>query len=649
MIADTQTGELITSNADIRVPGLLIVGSYRTFRRCSSGYFVLLICFAILCLVQSGVGDETRTGGIDRIVLYTEPDLHVPGDLFPHNMSIPDTCTIALKAPELGFVVVEIPSNESDYYKNELSKLPWVSSMESDCIRMPELLNNTTPGDPSYPDQWAFNRTHVSEAWNTLSSLQDNKNITVAIIDTGVDADHEDLAGIVSDKGADWTGNRSVVTDSDGHGTFLAGIVGAITGNGKGVSGVANVSLLPERVGTNKTGIVATRSAVAIQHAADNGARIILMGYGGPGQSPAEEAAISYAARKGCILIAPAGNDASNEGHYPSDYSEVISVGSTAKTDGLSYFSNYGIFVELVAPGEGIISTWPDDRYQTATGTSPAAALVAGTAALILEVDPSLDRYQVREILSSTSRDLGRTGRDIYYGYGLIDSAAAVTSAAKGLKGANKGSPTLSASSDPSGNGTGNGTGNRSQSEISSLQGVKRSGITKRESVEIPLYAGWNFISLPSVPGSGKTSEMVFHGINTDGHTIWKYNATSQDWIAVEKGTGFNPLEGLLVFSDRVVTIPLVLNDMNDTSEIKMNPGWNLVGSPYQTPVPAKEGLSSLSSNWVSLLLFNSTTQSYDPAIIQGATGSHSDTRVLPAFSGYWVYMNKEGSYRSAF
>ncbi|MFH0967633.1 MAG: S8 family serine peptidase [Methanobacteriota archaeon] len=644
MISGIQTGELIRSYADIRVPGLLIVGFYRTFRRYSLSYIVLFTCLTTCCLVQWGASDEIHIGGIDRVILYTDPVAHVSGDLFFNNLSISSNCTLALQAPDLGFFVVEMPSNESKYYKNEISKLPWVTSVESDCIRMPEIFSNASPDDPSYPDQWAFNRTHVPEAWDILSPLLPEKNMTVAIIDTGVDAGHEDLTGVVSDKGVDWIENRSVMIDSDGHGTFMAGIVGAITSNGKGVSGVARVSILPERVGKNETGIFSSLSAVAIKHAADNGSRIILMGYGGPGQSPAEEAAITYAVSKGCILIAPAGNGASNEGHYPSDYSEVISVGSTAKTDGLSYFSNYGIFVELVAPGEGIISTWSGNTYQTVTGTSPAAALVAGTAALILEADPSLDRNQVREILSSTSRDLGRTGRDIYYGYGLIDTAAAVTSAVKGRKTVKNQNTALINLSEQSGNRT--GIGNSFQGESSSMQGVKRSGLVNREIAEIPLNAGWNFISLPSIPGSGKTSGSIFQGINTDGHTIWKFNASTQDWTAVEKGTGFNPLEGFLIYSDRVLTIPLVLNDRNETPEMNMSPGWNLVGSPYQTPVPASEALSSLSSEWVSLLLYNTTTQSYDPAIIQGASGLHSDRQILPAFSAYWVYMNKEGLYR---
>jgi hypothetical protein len=581
----------------------------------------------------------------DRVVLYIEPDVEVPLDFSSiNNTFISENCTIVMKAGELGFFVVEVPANESYYYQNELSKLPWVRSVEPDCIRMTEMSGHERPDDPFFPDQWAFNRTHIPEAWEILSSHSTTGNVTVAIIDTGVDARHEDLSGIMKGNGMDWVENRSALKDSDGHGTFLAGIVGAATGYYRGISGVGRVSLLPEKIGTNGTEIFASRSAAAIQHAADQGARIILMGYGGHSHSPAEDAAIAYATRKGCILVASAGNEASNEGHYPSDHSEVISVGSTAKTDGLSYFSNYGIFVELVAPGEAVVSTWPDNTYQTATGTSPAAALVAGTAALILDANPALNRDQVREILSSTSRDLGRTGRDIYYGYGMINAAEAVRSADENRKGSDIINTLPSSTPDLSGNGT----ANSSHRILPGMEEVKRRELMNRESVEIPLHSGWNFLSLSSVLGSGKNSGDIFQGINTDGHTIWKFNSSNQDWVGVERETALNPLEGLLVYSDRDLAIPLVLNNRNKTPEINLSPGWNLVGSPYQTPVPASKGLSSLSSDWVSLLFYNSTNQSYDPAIIQGASGVHSDARTLPAFSAYWVYMNRAGIYRGS-
>jgi subtilisin family serine protease len=617
---------------------MLIEGSYQTFRRISSCFAVLILLCIACSLVQSGACEAIPAGDTERVIIYVEPGNSTRTVSFPDNSSLAVNCSVVLQAPDLGFLVADIPVNNSRYYMNEILTLPRVTGVECDNIRTPESLYQSLPDDPDISDLWAFNRTHVPQAWTTLSSHPDVPSCTIAILDTGIDLNHEDLSGVIVPGGFDWVENSSVILDTDGHGTFLAGITGAVAGNGKGGAGVAHVSLLPERVGTTARGIFASRSAMAIQHAADAGARIILMGYGGPGQSPAEEAAITYAAKKGCILIAPAGNSASNEGHYPSDYYEVISVGSTARTDGLSYFSNYGIFVELVSPGEEIISTWPGNRYQAGTGTSPAAALVAGAAALVLAADPTLDRDQVREVLTTTAHDLGRTGRDIYYGYGLLDIGEAVKSAEYEKVRVKK------EYSGPVEIGMNAGEENyQNNSAESALPDVKRSSSGDFESLQLQLQPGWNFISLPSVPGSGKTSGDIFRGINTDGHTIWKFDAVEQDWISVEKKSNISPLEGFLIYSDRQVSIPLVLAENSGKEGILVNRGWNLIGSPSRTPVTAAEGLAGISPGWSSLLLFNSTTQSYDTAVIPGANGTHSDTRILPAFSAYWIFMNTEG------
>jgi len=300
-------------------------------------------------------------------------------------------------------------------------------------------------------------------------------------------------------------------------------------------------------------------------------------------------------------------------------------VGSTAKTDGLSYFSNYGIFVDLVAPGEEVISTWPGNTTKTATGTSPAAAIVAGTIAMIIDVNPDLSSDGIRSILESTSHDLGRTGRDIYYGYGLLDAGAALAEAEK--------QHTKALNTEPNNLSAG-------------PEQIKRIGSFGKGGIEINLNPGWNFVSVPSYPASGKTGGDLFQGINTEGHTIWKFNAISQDWVAVEKQTNFTPLEGFLLYSDRHTSLPLVLDNRNGTRQLNMSTGWNLVGSPNLTAMSAKDALFSLSKNWVSLLQYNSTMQNYDPAIIPGANGSHSDSRLLSPFSAYWVYMNAGAVYR---
>ncbi len=614
-----------------------MVGSYHIFRRnsvCCSVLTCVFVCGFLFCGGgwTAGCADQTS-----RIILYLDSSSSSPVGSFPENSSLSHNCSIILQAPSLGFVVAEIPRNQSQFYQNELLNVPWIADVTPDIVRMPESVYVSEPGDPDLSDLWGHTRTRVPDAWSTLSSHASVPNCTVAILDTGIDLNHEDLADVISPGGFDWVDNTTKITDPDGHGTSLAGIVGAVMGNSRGGAGVANVSILPERVGTNQTGIYSSLSALAIRDAADKGARIILMGYGGPGQSPAEEAAIAYAVKKGCILISPAGNDASNEGHYPSDYFEVLSVGSTAKTDGLSYFSNYGIFVELVAPGEDIRSTWPDDQYRSVTGTSPAAAFVAGAAALTLAADPTLDRSEVRALLTDTAHDLGRTGRDIYYGYGLLDIGAAVTAAEEGKEhpaGSNKSGTVSEPSVHPSQNGT---------ASPEHLSEVKRSGPGFLTTTSLNLEAGWNFISLPSTVGSGKNGGDIFQGINTDGRTIWRYDAQDQTWISLEQDDPLLPLEGLLVYSDRQISLPLVLTQNQGSAQVNMSRGWNLVGMPGGREISAADGLSHLSPDWVSLLVFNSSSKMYEPAIIPGAHGTHSDSRTLPPYSSFWIYMNREG------
>ncbi|WP_181391631.1 S8 family peptidase [Methanospirillum lacunae] len=601
------------------------MGSYETYcRRYSVSGIVLIISLLICWLIPLVIADQINPEETERVILYTAAGVPSPINLSSlNNSAVSENCTVVLRAPQLNFLVVEIPVNNSSFYQNELLKISGINNIEPDPIRIPDFFSSTPVSNVSISEQWAFNRTDFPQAW-TLLKPGLSSPVSIAIIDTGVDSSHPELKPFINQHGFDWVDNSTIMQDVDGHGTYLAGIVCAIVNGDQNSSTERNLTIIPERVGTNATGIYASRSAVAIQHAADNGAKIILMGYGGSGQCPAEEAAISYALSKGSLLIAPAGNEASNEGHYPSDYDGVISVGSTAKTDGLSYYSNYGIFVDLVAPGEGVLSVWPDNTMRTGTGTSPSTALVTGAAALISSVNPDLNKDEIRSILESTSHDLGRTGRDIYYGYGLLDAGVAVAEAEKQHT---------------------NVQSSYSLNLSSGLDQIKRSGSFGKGIIGINLSPGWNFVSVPSFPASGKTGGDLFQGINTDGHTIWKYNAVDQDWVAVEKQTNLTPLEGFLLYSDRQSSLPLVLDNRTKAHELNMSCGWNLVGLPNMSPMTAKDALSPISKNWVSLLQYNSTKQNYDPAIIPGANGSHSDSRMLSPFSAYWVYMNAGAIY----
>lgn len=130
--------------------------------------------------------------------------------------------------------------------------------------------------------------------------------------------------------------------------------------------------------------------------------------------------------------------------------------------------------------------------------------------------------------------------------------------------------------------------------------------------VEVPLYQGWNFISFPLPLKSGKNTGDIFKNLNTEGHTIWKFRSSDQNWTAMDKDTPVTPLEGLLVYSPKETEIPILFND-NVTSPIfNLTPGWNLVGSPSLKPLQAKEALKSVSTDWISLLTYNTSMRSYD-------------------------------------
>ncbi|HWQ68249.1 MAG TPA: S8 family serine peptidase [Methanospirillum sp.] len=602
---------------------------------------LVLAIFIFLSIPAWSLAEPNETE-IIRMILYT-PEVgsySQASEALLNATTIADNLTVIYRSHKLGFVVVDVPKNNSVKHYNDLLLVPGADSVMEDPFRVPCSLYEKI-NDPLYTKQWELTRVNIPKAWNLISG---NRTVRVGLIDTGVDSENGDLQGIIEQKGYNWVENNTDTQDHNGHGTALAGIIGAVTGNGRGMAGVAKVSIIPESVGDQEVGIYASSSALAICHAADAGAQIIMIGYGGPIATLAEDRAVKYAAAKGCIMVAPAGNGGNSEQNYPSDFFEVISVGSTTNTDGLSVYSNFGIYMDLVAPGELLYSIYPNNQISPLRGTSPSAALVAGTAALILEANPSLNASQVREILCSTAKDLGKTGRDIHYGSGLLDAEAAVRKAIN----ESSSSSHLEISKDMN---LSVGYNNSSlQTEIDDIKElppltVKRASLgVNITAIDLLLYKGWNFVSLPSMLRSGKNTGEVFKGINTDGHTIWKYHADKQDWTAVLQNTRINPFEGFLIYSDRTTAVPLVFTTENKTpSRVHLSAGWNLIGSPYPNTTQAKTALSSVSEQWVSLLAFNASHQAYDPAIINGASGRHSDQQLLPPMTAYWVFMNQAG------
>ncbi|MEV6343845.1 S8 family peptidase [Actinoplanes sp. NPDC051851] len=291
--------------------------------------------------------------------------------------------------------------------------------------------------DPYRSQQWDFSTLHVADAWKVSTGA----DVTVAVIDTGVDATHPDLEGQVLtgyDEIDDVAGGN---TDPNGHGTHVAGTIAALTGNGTGVSAIApGVEILPVRVLDATGGGDTSATAAGVIWAADHGADVINMSIGGTEQDTTLDNAITYARSKGVVVVAAAGNERAEGSptEYPGASPGVIAVAATDWSDTVASYSNQGDYVDVAAPGSGIISTYPPalgkGSYVTMNGTSMATPHVAAVAALLKAYDPDLTPDEVETALESSAVDLGTAGRDDDYGYGRIDAAAALATVAPAVR-----------------------------------------------------------------------------------------------------------------------------------------------------------------------------------------------------------------------
>jgi thermitase len=238
------------------------------------------------------------------------------------------------------------------------------------------------------PEAYFANDPYLSKQWAlrgipALSINRDSTEVLVAILDTGIDERHEDLAGRVV-ASINFSGSQTA-SDVNGHGTHVAGIIAAITDNSVGVAGIApNARLLNVKVVDDNGVVWSSTVARGIIWAVDNGAKVINMSLVIPTSSPALEQAIDYAWSKGVVLVASGGNNIKSIPVYPAYYPEVIAVAATDVGGNLWSKSNYGDWVDAYAPGVDIYSTLPGNSYGYQSGTSMAAAYVAAVAALAL-------------------------------------------------------------------------------------------------------------------------------------------------------------------------------------------------------------------------------------------------------------------------
>jgi len=274
-----------------------------------------------------------------------------------------------------------------------------------------------TEGDPA---QYAVAQLRLPQA----HTLARGMNVTIAVIDSGIDATHPELANSVAD-------NFDALGSKEGPHVHGTGIAGAIVAHAKLMGSAPEARLLAIRAFGAGAGSGAESTSYVIlkglNYAVEHGAQIINMSFAGP-KDPLVERGVAATAAKGILLVAAAGNaGAKSPPLYPAANPNVIAVSGTDAHEKLFAASNRGNHIAIAAPGADIFLPAPDQKYQVTSGTSFSAAYISGVAALILQRNPGLKPDDVRAILTKTARDLGAPGRDDLFGAGEADAFAAVT------------------------------------------------------------------------------------------------------------------------------------------------------------------------------------------------------------------------------
>lgn len=344
---------------------------------------------------------------------------------------------------------VRVPAEQADAAAQELASQPGVVAVEPNGIR--HLL--AVPDDLQYSRQWAHRLTGIESGWSVSTG---SHNVTVAVIDSGVAANHPDLdERVVGQVDASTGLIRPGKTNNDscriGHGTWVSGVIGAIGDNRKGVAGTNwNVSILDISVTSPDTScdeITDSAAIAGIDYAVTQGAKVINLSFGAakaqdPSCPQAFQATLDRARKAGAIVVAAAGNDGISVAQVPASCNGVMSVAAVGPKGSRAGYSTKNAFVDVAAPGgEGSPKRSPSVDVLTTSywnfgartketlavaGTSFSSPYVAGLAALLLSVKPSLTPDQLESVIERTARDAGKQGRDPLYGWGVVQAGEAV-------------------------------------------------------------------------------------------------------------------------------------------------------------------------------------------------------------------------------
>ncbi|NRT76933.1 S8 family peptidase [Clostridium beijerinckii] len=295
-------------------------------------------------------------------------------------------------------------------------------------FRLGEINENTNKAvnDPGYKYEWDISYTEADKAWPLIKQ---KREINVAVLDTGVDYTHPDLKNrVLKSKGYNFVDNNSDTMDDNGHGTHVSGIIAANANDNIGIAGIdgtLDVKIIPIKVlDSNGEGDV-NDIVKGIKYAADNGADIVNLSFGANEKSKSIAEAISYAKSKGAFVVAAAGNDNEDSDNISPAGDGAFTVAAMSYNYKKASFSDYGNCIKVSAPGVEILSTVPGG-YEAWDGTSMAAPVATGIAAMVKAEDPNLSPSQIEDVLDSTAKDIMSKGKDKQSGYGLIDAYNAI-------------------------------------------------------------------------------------------------------------------------------------------------------------------------------------------------------------------------------
>jgi subtilisin family serine protease len=296
--------------------------------------------------------------------------------------------------------------------RQQLQASPLVASVEDDGAATISL----TPTDPLWSNEWYARKVHAPRAWDVTVGAG---SAVIAVLDTGVQASHPDLAGRVL-AGHDFVNNDSGAYDDNGHGTMVAGVAAGAGMNDRGIAGMCwRCKILPVKVANSHGSLRWSNVAAGITWAVRHGADVINMSFGGNTGSSTVANAVAYARNQGVVVVAAAGNEGNTQRFYPAAYPGVLSVAATNSNDNLYSWSTRGWWVKLAAPG----CTWTSQRgskWGSFCGTSAAAPVVAGTAGLVLAATGASRSTVEKRILNTAVRVTSAIGG------GRVDAAAAV-------------------------------------------------------------------------------------------------------------------------------------------------------------------------------------------------------------------------------